>query len=308
MEFAVMLAGTVFGQADLWTGLAFAIVLSPYGHLTDAILAGVRKWHKGINDRFDNIDSLVQTIRERQTVWAMPADMLTDLINHRNELQVLINKCRSNGASALDRAYRNSLLDATVAYCLLDVKTWAYGKYSDGVMTVDDIHSLAFLMPGENGGNHKRAEATDVIAEVKVRIVSESIIKVVVDQSAGENAGPVRHGWPAGVKQALIVISSVDTQTEALRLMTDHVHTDIEMPAGSRGKQFVIKASFLRHVGDTPRFGSEPTFSMPLTTEDLAGIHDTQSHEEHEARMSELQRHRQEIERIEAELKKSENA
>jgi hypothetical protein len=50
---------------------------------------------------------------------------------------------------------------------------------------------------------------------------------------------------------------------------TTRLHNDIDMPAGSRGKQFIIKAAFLRHISDKPRFGSEPTFSMPLTTEDL---------------------------------------
>jgi hypothetical protein len=42
------------------------------------------------------------------------------------------------------------------------------------------------------------------------------------------------------------------------------------MPEGSRGKLFIIKAAFLRHIDDSPRFGPEPTFFMPLTTEDLA--------------------------------------
>jgi hypothetical protein len=41
------------------------------------------------------------------------------------------------------------------------------------------------------------------------------------------------------------------------------------MPSGSRGKLFIIRAAFLRHVDDKPRFGPEPTFFMPLTTEDL---------------------------------------
>jgi hypothetical protein len=48
------------------------------------------------------------------------------------------------------------------------------------------------------------------------------------------------------------------------------------------GRQFIIKASFLKHVNDEPRFGNEPTFSMPLTTEDLAATLDRQHHEEYE--------------------------
>jgi hypothetical protein len=42
------------------------------------------------------------------------------------------------------------------------------------------------------------------------------------------------------------------------------------MPDDSHGKQFFIKASFLHHIDDAPRFIPQPTFSMPLTTEDLA--------------------------------------
>jgi hypothetical protein len=74
------------------------------------------------------------------------------------------------------------------------------------------------------------------------------------------------------------------------------------MPAGSHGKQFIIKASFLKHVNDEPRFGNEPTFSMPLTTEDLAAALDRQHHEDFEAQIQEVERQRQEIERLHAEL------
>jgi hypothetical protein len=42
------------------------------------------------------------------------------------------------------------------------------------------------------------------------------------------------------------------------------------MPPGSHGKQFVIRAAFLKHPDDVPYFGNSPTFSMPLTTGDLA--------------------------------------
>jgi hypothetical protein len=74
------------------------------------------------------------------------------------------------------------------------------------------------------------------------------------------------------------------------------------MPAGSHGKQFIIKASFLKHVNDEPRFGNEPTFSMPLTTEDLAAALDRQHHEEFEAQVRETERQRQELERMQAAL------
>jgi hypothetical protein len=74
------------------------------------------------------------------------------------------------------------------------------------------------------------------------------------------------------------------------------------MPAGSHGKQFIIKASFLKHVNDEPRFGNEPTFSMPLTTEDLAAALDRQHHEDFEAQVQEVERQRQEIARMQAAL------
>jgi hypothetical protein len=62
------------------------------------------------------------------------------------------------------------------------------------------------------------------------------------------------------------------------------------MPDGSHGKQFIIKASFLRHVNDEPRFGNEPTFSIPLTTEDLAASLDRRHHADFEVQVQERQR------------------
>jgi hypothetical protein len=169
-------------------------------------------------------------------------------------------------------------------------------------MTADDVQLLGFLQPGETGGRHRRTEATDVVAEVKVKVINEDFIRVVIDQSAGENAAQVVHGWPDGVKNALTVITSADGKTEVYRQVTSRLHNDIRMPDGSHGKQFIIKAAFLRHVDDEPRFGNEPTFSMPLTTEDLAAALDRQHHEEFEAQLQEVERQRQEIERLQAEL------
>ena len=45
---------------------------------------------------------------------------------------------------------------------------------------------------------------------------------------------------------------------------------------------------FLRHVNDEPRFGNEPTFSMPLATEDLAAL-DRQRHEDFEVQAREVE-------------------
>ena len=89
-------------------------------------------------------------------------------------------------------------------------------------------------------------------------------------QSAGENAGPALRGWPEGVKNILIVINDVEGPTEVYRQLSPRLYNDIKMPANSHGKQFIIRAAFLRHIDDAPRFGNEPTFTMPRTTLDLA--------------------------------------
>ncbi|MDR2690821.1 MAG: hypothetical protein LBB73_00730 [Dysgonamonadaceae bacterium] len=120
----------------------------------------------------------------------------------------------------------------------------------------------------------------------------------MIDRSAGENVGQVNHGWPPGVHNALLVITAADGTTEVYRQMTTRLHNDIRMPAGSHGKQFIIKASFLKYINDEPRFGNEPTFSMLLTTEDLAAALDRQHHEEFEAQVQEVERQRQEVERL----------
>jgi hypothetical protein len=95
-----------------------------------------------------------------------------------------------------------------------------------------------------------------------------------IRRSSGENAGQVAHGWPEGVKNALIVITSADGTTEVFRTMTSRLHNDIRMPESLRGKQFIVKAAFLKHVNDEPQFGNAPTFTMPLSTEDLAATVD----------------------------------
>ncbi|MDR2385106.1 MAG: hypothetical protein LBD80_05515, partial [Tannerella sp.] len=50
------------------------------------------------------------------------------------------------------------------------VKIWAYGMYNNNptTFTIDDLHSLGFLLPGETSGGHRRTEATRAVAEVKV--------------------------------------------------------------------------------------------------------------------------------------------
>ncbi|MDR1116451.1 MAG: hypothetical protein LBL33_09990 [Tannerella sp.] len=290
--------GGLLWAAGSGVTLAFALGAVVQSNISEGILAGARRWHGNIDDQFSSIGNLVDLIQEKQ--WTLPQALLAELLNNYGQLKILIPKCRTNAASARDREHRNVLLKSTVGLCLHQVKLWAYGEYAAGTLTAEDIHNLGFLLPGENGGHHSRTEATRVMAEVSVRVLSSDLIHVVVDQSGGENAAQVVHGWPTGVKQALIVIVSADTKTEVIRQMTTHLHNDIQMPEGSQGKQFVIKAAFLKHIDDTPHFGNEPTFSMPLTTEDLIHIIDRQHHEDFEARVQAVDAHRRELESLSA--------
>jgi hypothetical protein len=286
-------------------GFAFATVLGTMAHssIPEGILAGMRRWHGGIDKRFAAIDNAVSLIEAHQPVWSMPSDLLTQLSGNRNRLQELIAKCRTPLASTADRALRNTLLASTVGLCLRNVKTWAYGQFFAGILTAEDVHLLGFLLPGENSGHRGRTEATDALAEAKVTVINEDFIRVVIDRAFGENAALVAHGWPDGVHMALIVIISVESGKEVFRQITTRLHNDIPMPEGSHGEQFILKAAFLRHVDDEPRFGNEPTFTMPRTTEDLAATVDRQRQEDFDAQMQEIERLRREIERIQAELK-----
>ncbi|MDR1680874.1 MAG: hypothetical protein LBS12_03725 [Prevotellaceae bacterium] len=305
-QVAGLLNGIVTFLFDTETGLFFgtgggvtiAVILAAYGPINDLLLAVIRRWHGSINDQFANIDNLVNVIVAHQPTWVIPADLLAEIKALRDELRTSIAFCRTSAASAVDRNHRNVLLKSAVGLCLIQIKMWAYGQYAAGNLTAEDIHVLGFLLPGENGGLHERAEPTDVKAEVKVRVLNEDTIRVVIDQSGGENAALVMHGWPVGIKMALIVVYESDGNTEVLRKMTTHLHNDIQMPRESRGKQFVIKASFLKHVDDAPLFGNQPTFSMPLNTADLLSIVDRQHYEEFEARLRAAEQHRQEVEKI----------
>jgi hypothetical protein len=250
--------------------LAFAIGAATAGGVPEDILAAVRRWHGGIDDQFNAINNLVNVVLDHQSGWNMPGDMLEQLTENRETLNTLIGKCQSTSASSVDRMHRNTLLKDTISLCLLHVKLWAYGKHEAGLMTTDDIHQLGFLLPGENGGRHSRTKGTDILTEVKVRVLTLDLIRVVIDQSANENAGPVLRGWPKGVKHALIVVLAPDGVTEIYHQLTSHLHTDIKIPASERGKTLIVKAAFLKHVDDVPCFGNEPMVTMPISTEDLA--------------------------------------
>ncbi|MDR0733703.1 MAG: hypothetical protein LBF08_06560 [Dysgonamonadaceae bacterium] len=289
--------GVFLPDGEVFT-IAFAMGAVTYANISDEIIANIRRWHGTIDEQFSNIDNLFNLLKDNGTQWSVPEEMLSNLTDHRNELADLIPKCRSNRASTLDRNMRNGLLKSTVGFCLTQIKAWVYTQHYAGVLTVEDVHALGFFLPGETGGFHSRKEATDALAEVKVKVINEDFIHVVVDQAAGENAALVNHGWPQGVTMAVIVIRSVDGNTEVYNKTTTHLHNKIEMPKGSRGKQFAIKAAFLRHVDDAPTFGPAPTFSMPLSTDDLVEALDRQHHEDFEAQLREVERHRQEVEEL----------
>jgi hypothetical protein len=279
--------------------LAFAAVAV----IPAEVSANIRKWHGNIDEQFDSINNLVNTVNSHQPGWGFPAELLSLLNSNRDQLVELIARCRSNCGSPADRTVRNTLLKTTVGLCLTQVRTWAYTQYYEKIITVDDVHLLGFFLPGETGGYRSRREPTDVLAEVKVGAVNMDFIRIVIDQAENKNAAPVRHGWPKGVRNALIVIMAADGVTEVYRQMTTRLHNDIKMPEGSHGKQFIIKAAFLAHVDDEPKFGNEPTFSMPLTTEDLVAALDRQHHEDYEKLLREVEQHRQEVERMHGEQK-----
>jgi hypothetical protein len=270
--------------ASTFVVMAFAgaIVLTS---ISAKLLATARHWYGSIDDRFTNIDNLVNTILAHKTDWGTPPqfEQLTDC---HTQLAILIPKCRTAAASSLDRSHRNTLLKTAVGLCVSKVKLWAYGKYNDtpDVFTLEDLHALGFLLPGETSGHRSRAEATDALAEVKVTILSADVIRVVIDQAATDQASLTAHGWPNGVHLALIVITDTVTGQEVYRQPVDRLHREIRMPGNSHGRQFVIKAAFLKHLDDVPKFGPQPTFTMPYSTEDLLSTHDRPHRGEPEVR------------------------
>jgi hypothetical protein len=261
---------------------------------------GIRKWHGSIGDRMVNIHSLVSVLVEKQTEWDVPPDLLARLTADFGELRTLVEKCHSVSASSVDRGQRNALMQSTVDLCRTQVRIWIYGQYAAGTVSANDVHSLGFRLPGETGGRRERTKATDAMAEVKVRIVNEDFIRAVVDHAAGENAALVARGWPVGVRNALIVITSVNTGKEIYRRMTTRIHNDIHMPDGSHGKPFFIRAAFLKHVGDSPVFGGETLFVMPLSPEETIAEARHPNHDE-------VERLRLEVGRLRAELDAAKN-
>jgi hypothetical protein len=301
---AVSFAFGLMSAVKAGISLAFALITVPGNDASDGVRANVRKWHGSMKDQFENINNLVNAVKLHPK-WAMIPDMAAELEAYRDKLQASMNKCSTSAASQDDREARNSLLKGVVGYCLTTVKLWAYSRYNDGELTKDELHSLRFLLPGEIGGHHDRSESTRELTNVKVNVVDMENITVIIDQSNTENAALVHSGWPKGIHQAVISILSADGATEVYRQMTTRLYTDIEMPAGSRGKMFIAKAAFLKHIDDTPKFGTQQvTFVLPQTTEDLSSIVDKQHHEEYEARVRAVEDHRRDVEEREREAQK----
>jgi hypothetical protein len=238
-----------------------------------SVLASARLWHGNIEERFTAIDNLTDVLTAHPN-WPLPEGWLADITEKRNHLSELIPHCRSRAASSFDRETRNILLEATVKYCLTDMKSWAHAQCATKNITVENVHQLGFLMLGEEGGNRGKTDPTKATADLKVSVLNEDIIHVVIDQAAEENAALVEHGWPYGVHFAVVVILNSDGKTEIYRQVIHKLHNDITMPEGSHGKQFIIKAAFLKHTTDTPKFGNEVMFSMPTTLSDFAALHE----------------------------------
>jgi hypothetical protein len=275
--------------------------LAASGKIPASVLEHVRWWHGNIDQQFANIKGLYILLMNNLSTWPVPIAIRERLGEFVTGLETLIAKCRSNEGSAADRAHRNTLLKSAVGYCLMDVKAWAYEQFAEGVLTVDNVHEMNFLLPSDFGGHHDRAEPTDVIAETKAKVLNADFIDGIVDQATDKNAGPVRHGWPRGIRQAILLLLEADGKTEVLRKMTTHLHNEIKMPEGSHGKQFMLAAAFLKHVDDEPKFGEFTFFSMPKTAADLAAILDQQHHDEFEEHVRVVEQHRQDVERIHAE-------
>ncbi|MDR3350638.1 MAG: hypothetical protein LBN98_03175 [Prevotellaceae bacterium] len=237
--------------------------------ITKGIKHNMHNWYGSIAERFSAIDNLVGIITAHQPAWTIPAPLLEELTANHSRIQAMISHCRTNQASRADRLFRTSLLKSTVNLCRTRIRAWAQEGYFNGMLTAEDVHLLGFLLPGEHGGRHARANAASAMAEVKVRTINADFIRVTIDHATGESAARIAHGWPPGMKKAVIVIIAENGKTEVLRILTTCLHNTLQLPKGSHGKQFIIKASFIKHLNDDPLFGAEQTFSMPLTTEDI---------------------------------------
>jgi hypothetical protein len=290
-----------FAAAGGGGAVSAAVLAAGVGDLPEGIRATILNWHGTYDQQHDNVLNLIKIIKAHGS-WAIPTEAYKELTDMEAELAPLMQICGTTSASSVTRMKRRTLVKALVALCLSDMKTWALEMYRLKQLTADDVHELGFRLLGERGGHHARVMATNVTPAIKIRNISGEIVRVIVDKSAGENAAGVTRGWPEGVKYVLIIIVSVDDREEIVRLISTRVYNDITMPEGSRGKQFEVKASFLKHTDDEPRFGNAPVFSMPLTTDDLIARVDRHAHEDLEEKLQEVEQRRLELEQLRAEI------
>jgi hypothetical protein len=308
VSFFACLFYNFFANAGFATGIGFTTAFAIIGSVglkaeeLASILSAAKRWHGKMDDKMANIDALTNLLKLNVDAWDIPTAMMNFLSNKRNQLQTLVNFCRTRASSPNDKIDRDSLFKVTIEYCLHDIKFWALGLLHAGKITLDDYHKMGFLVPGETGGNHNRSEATDAKAEVKVRILGPNQIEVIVDQAAEENAAQVKHGKPHGVHFIETVIYTADTGEEIYNEKGTHLRKKVDIPAQYHGKQLGIKAAFLAHVDDKPNFSDGALFSMPLTTQDLIAAFESQHEADMEARSKALDVHKQEIAQVEAEL------
>jgi hypothetical protein len=266
------------------------------------VINRARGWHGKIAQKSGNIRALRDGLKAREGTVPTPSDTMVLLTSTVTRLDELAAKSVAGNITPNERHERGALLVTTIAFILGSVKPWIYGEYSLGHLSLNDVHELGFLLPGEAGGRHGRSNPTDVIAEVKPRVLSANMSRIILDQASAANAGPVAHGWADGARMAIILIHALEGAKEVVRLITTHLHNDIVMPEDCHGKQYVVKAAFLKHVDDEPRWSNEVTFTMPKTVLDLSAVLDQQHLDDMEEHLREVERHRQEMEELQAEL------
>jgi hypothetical protein len=282
------------------TVLAMPFATPVVGNTAEVYINRLKMWHGSIADQMSNINMLYNTLSvDPKSSWDIPTGLVPELKSHITTLDALIKLCDTPDGTAKDRADRNTELATTVHLCITTIKYWAFHEYSLGHMTADDIHRMGFVLPGERSGHQSRAAATVAKAEVKAHPISADDVRVVVDQAAEENAGQVEHGWPHGIRLALIVILDKEGTTEIHREVTTRLHNIIRMPEGSRGQMFFVKAAFLKHPNDVPKFSYETSFTMPYLTDDIAKLIKQQQE-------ADLEEHRLEVEKLEGRIKELE--
>jgi hypothetical protein len=259
----------IFGDHGITLG--FALGAASVHNISAEVLTGIRQWHRIGLPQMVNISNVLEMLTKHKDEWQVPKAYLDELSESYRKLQELFNKCSQLIGSSADRLVRNSLLKSTVVFCRTKIKAWAFSQYYAGVLTADDVHLMGFLLPGEIGGYRARKEPTKATAHTRAFVTHMDNILVLIDHAYKESAAHVKHGWPPGVHMAVIVITTPDGQTEIYNKITSRLHTPVTLPKSTRGKELIVKAAFLQHVGDTPKFAeSQPVVSMPLTLEDLA--------------------------------------